>query len=251
MASQAASGGTPPEPGGRRRGGRGGTAGRAGRRPAGRGGVRRHRPGRRRGGPVPGRAAASTRSAAARSATVTWPRSTAPSLFGGGCVVVIRARAQRRQRRRRGADPAGGRAAARTCVLVVTHAGGAKGKALLASLAGNAGTRCSSAPRSPGSAERMDFVRGEFRAAGRTVDDGGRAGPDRRARARPAGARRRVRQLAADTTGVIGAARGGQVLPRAGPRRAGSPSPTGRSRGASPTRSSCSAGRSRSGWRRC
>jgi len=87
--------------------------------------------------------------------------------------------------------------------LVVTHAGGAKGKALLAGLAGN-GARVFEYSKITRVSDRMDFVREEFRAAGRTVDDGGvRAlidalGSDLREIASACA------QLAADTTGVIG-----------------------------------------------
>ena len=127
---------------------------------------------------------------------------TAPSLFGGDCVVVVR-----------DAHQAGkeiteelGRLAAEPppdVRLVVTHAGGAKGKALLASLA-SSGARVIECPKITRVADRMDFVREEFRAAGRTIDDGGvRAlidalGSDLREIASACA------QLAADTTGVIG-----------------------------------------------
>ena len=127
---------------------------------------------------------------------------TAPSLFGGGCLVVIRDAhnagkdvAEELARLAAGPPP--------DVRLVVTHAGGAKGKALLASLTGN-GARVIECPKITRVAERMDFVRGEFRAAGRAIDDGGvRAlidalGSDLREIASASA------QLAADTTGVIG-----------------------------------------------
>src|SRR5262249_33615845 len=96
---------------------------------------------------------------------------TAPSLFGGDCLVVIRDAQNARKDvtealTRLAADPPPG------VRLVVTHAGGAKGKALLAGLAGN-GARVFEYPRVTRVSDRMDFVREEFRAAGRTVDDGG------------------------------------------------------------------------------
>jgi len=127
---------------------------------------------------------------------------TAPSLFGGGCVVVIR------DAHNAGKDVAGelARLAAGPppdVRLVVTHAGGAKGKALLASLA-SSGARVMEYPKVTRVSDRMEFVREEFRAAGRTVDDGGvRAlidalGSDLREIASACA------QLAADTTGVIG-----------------------------------------------
>jgi DNA polymerase III subunit delta len=127
---------------------------------------------------------------------------TAPSLFGGGCVVVIW-----------GAHNAGKDVAeelARLAAepppdvhLVITHAGGAKGKALLAGLTGG-GARVIECPKITRVSDRMDFVREEFRVAGRTVSDGGvRAlidalGSDLREIASACA------QLTADTTGVIG-----------------------------------------------
>ncbi len=127
---------------------------------------------------------------------------TAPSLFGGGCVVVVRdahnaSKDVGEELTRLAADPPP------DVRLVVTHAGGVKGKALLASLAGT-GARVIECPRVTRVADRMDFVREEFRAAGRTIDDGGvRAlidalGSDLREIASACG------QLADDTTGVIG-----------------------------------------------
>jgi DNA polymerase-3 subunit delta len=127
---------------------------------------------------------------------------TAPSLFGGGSVVVIRdahnaGKDVTEELTRLAAGPPP------DVRLVVTHAGGAKGKALLASLAGS-GARVIECPKITRVGDRMDFVREEFRAAGRTIDDGGvRAlidalGSDLREIASACA------QLAADTTGVIG-----------------------------------------------
>jgi len=127
---------------------------------------------------------------------------TAPSLFGGGCLVVIRdahnaGKDVAEELARMAAEPPP------DVRLVVTHAGGAKGKALLASLTGN-GARVIECPKITRVADRMDFVRGEFRAAGRAIDDGGvRAlidalGSDLREIASASA------QLAADTTGAIG-----------------------------------------------
>jgi DNA polymerase III subunit delta len=127
---------------------------------------------------------------------------TAPSLFGGGCVVVVRDAHQAGQ----GVSEELARLAAEPppdVRLVVTHAGGAKGKALLARLA-SGGAKVIECPKITRVADRMDFVREEFRAAGRTIDDGGvRAlidalGSDLREIASACA------QLAADTTGVIG-----------------------------------------------
>ncbi len=129
---------------------------------------------------------------------------TAPSLFGSGCVVVVR-----------GAQDAGKDLAAEItrlagapspdAVLVLTHAGGAKGKALLTALAGAGAARVDCPViRRPG--ERLDFLRSEFRRAGRKADDAGlralldAVGNDLRDLA-AAGS-----QLASDTEGVISAA---------------------------------------------
>jgi DNA polymerase-3 subunit delta len=126
---------------------------------------------------------------------------TAPSLFGGACVVVVRDAHQAgkdvtEELARLAAEPPP------DVRLVVTHAGGARGKALLASLVGSR-ARVIECPKITRVADRMDFVREEFRAAGRTIDDGGvRAlidalGSDLREIASACA------QLAADTTGVI------------------------------------------------
>ena len=101
---------------------------------------------------------------------------TSPSLFGGGGVVVIRA-AQDAGKEvadeivRYAADPAP------DIVLIITHAGGAKGKALLTSLTKGrpgAGTvTVTECPKITRFSDRLDFVRGEFRRAGRVADEGG------------------------------------------------------------------------------
>ena len=86
--------------------------------------------------------------------------------------------------------------------LVITHAGGAKGKALLAKLTGS-GAQVAQYPKITRIGDRMGFIREEFRAAGRRIDDGGlRAlidalGSDLREIASACA------QLAADTTGLI------------------------------------------------
>ena len=126
---------------------------------------------------------------------------TAPSLFGGGSVVVLRdvqdaAKHVADELVSAAADPAP------DVVLVLTHAGGVKGKALLTTLTkrGVPVVECSKVTRL---ADRLAFVRGEFRQAGRTIEESGvRAlldalGSDLREIAAACG------QLAADTTGVI------------------------------------------------
>jgi DNA polymerase-3 subunit delta len=129
---------------------------------------------------------------------------TAPSLFGSGCVVVVR-----------GTQDAGKDLAAEItrlagapppdAVLVFTHAGGAKGKALLTALAGAGAARVDCPViRRPG--ERLDFLRQEFRRAGRKADDAGlralldAVGTDLRELAAACS------QLASDTEGLISAA---------------------------------------------
>jgi len=86
--------------------------------------------------------------------------------------------------------------------LVITHAGGAKGKALLSRLTGH-GAQVAAYPKLTRIGDRMAFIREEFRAEGRRVDDSGvRAlidalGSDLREIASACA------QLAADTAGVI------------------------------------------------
>jgi DNA polymerase-3 subunit delta len=154
---------------------------------------------------------------------------TSPSLFGGGGVVVIRS-AQDAGKEvadeivRYAADPAP------DMVLIVTHAGGAKGKALLTSLTGGApgkGAGGKAGAAKPGGqpapgkavaaaviecpkitrfADRLDFVRAEFRRAGHPADEGGlralldAVGSDLREIAAACS------QLAADVDGPIDAA---------------------------------------------
>ena len=127
---------------------------------------------------------------------------TAPSLFGGGSVVIVRS-----------AQDAGkeviaevvrlATAPAPDVILVITHSGGARNKALLASLA-DAGARRVDCPVVKRFSDRMDFVRSEFGRAGRKADDWAlralldSVGTDLRELAAACS------QLAADTTGVIG-----------------------------------------------
>lgn len=94
-----------------------------------------------------------------------------PSLFGGTRAVVVR-----------GVQDAGKDVAAELeryaaspapdTLVVLTHAGGAKGRTLLTALTGSGATviRC---PRISRADERMDFVRAEFRGLGRKADQGG------------------------------------------------------------------------------
>src|SRR5260370_3923857 len=97
-----------------------------------------------------------------------------PSLFGGGCVVVIRA--VQDASKDVAAELVGYAAApAADAVLVLTHAGGAKGKALLDTLT-HGGSNVVRCPKITRFAERLDFVRQGFRRAGRSAgQSGGRA----------------------------------------------------------------------------
>jgi DNA polymerase III subunit delta len=130
---------------------------------------------------------------------------TSPSLFGGGTVVVIRAAQDAgkdvaAEIARYAADPAP------NAVLIMTHAGGAKGKALLTSLQKASRTvQMTECPKITRFSDRLDFVRGEFRRAGRVADEGGlralldAVGSDLREIAAACS------QLAADVDGHIGA----------------------------------------------
>jgi DNA polymerase-3 subunit delta len=126
---------------------------------------------------------------------------TAPSLFGGGSIVVIRS-VEDASASLAGELTRVARSAAPDVWLVLTHSGGAKNKALLADLAA-AGARRVDCPSVKRFGERMDFLRAEFRRAGRKADDGGlrtlldAVGTDLRDLAAACS------QLAADTTGVI------------------------------------------------
>jgi len=128
---------------------------------------------------------------------------TAPSLFGGDCVVIIRSA---QDASAPVAAEIGDLAAAMPddVTLVVTHAGGAKGKALLAAL-GKAGAKRVDCPSVRRFGERMEFLRTELARAGRKADDGGlralidAVGTDLRDLAAACD------QLGSDTTGVINA----------------------------------------------
>ena len=125
---------------------------------------------------------------------------TAPSLFDAVPVVVIRdaqdaGKEVAEELAALAADPPP------DVALVITHAGGAKGKALLAKL--TQGAQVAQYPKITRIGDRMAFIREEFRAEGRRIDDGGlRAlidalGSDLREIASACA------QLAADTTGLI------------------------------------------------
>ena len=126
---------------------------------------------------------------------------TSPSLFGGGCVLVLRA-AQNASKEVAAELARYAKNPAPDVVLVLTHAGGAKGKELLAGVKGT-GARVIECPKLTRFAERLDFIRAEFRRAGRRADDGAAralldaVGSDLRELAAACS------QLAADTDGTI------------------------------------------------
>src|SRR5690348_672985 len=118
---------------------------------------------------------------------------TSPSLFGGGCVVVVRS--AQNAGKEVAAELAGyARNPAPDVVLVLTHAGGAKGKELVAG-AKAAGARMIECPKVTRFSERLDFIRAELRRAARALLDA--VGSDLRELAAACD------QLAADTDGVI------------------------------------------------
>jgi DNA polymerase III subunit delta len=131
---------------------------------------------------------------------------TSPSLFGGGGVVVIRAvqdagKDVADEITRYAADPAP------DVVLILTHAGGGKGKALLTSLNKmSPAVPVTDCPKITRFSDRLDFTRGEFRRAGKVADESGlralldAVGSDLRELAAAAS------QLAADVDGPIGEA---------------------------------------------
>ena len=124
-----------------------------------------------------------------------------PSLFGGASVLVIRS-AQDATANLTAELTRLARSAMPELALIVTHSGGAKNKALIADLVG-AGARRVDCPSIKRFGERMEFLRGEFRAASRKADDGGlralldAVGTDLRDLAAACS------QLVADTTGVV------------------------------------------------
>ncbi len=96
---------------------------------------------------------------------------TSPSLFGGGSVLVIRA-AQNLLK-----DPAADvlrylSAPSSDVALVLTHAGGAKGKDILAAARKAPGASVVEVPKVTRFADRLDFIRAEFRRNGSRADDG-------------------------------------------------------------------------------
>src|SRR6266699_1350539 len=126
---------------------------------------------------------------------------TAPSQIGGDCVVIVRAAQDANSAV---AAELGQLAAALPAevTLVVTHAGGAKGKSLLAALL-KAGARRIDCPSIRRFGERMDFLRGELARAGRKADDGGLRGLIDAVGTDLGDLAAACDQLASDTTGVV------------------------------------------------
>jgi DNA polymerase III subunit delta len=129
---------------------------------------------------------------------------TSPSLFGGGCVLVVRS--AQNASKEVAAELAGyAKNPAPDVVLVLTHAGGARGKELLAAVRGakGSGAQLIECPKVTRFSERLDFIRAEFRRAGHRADDGAAralldaVGSDLRELAAACD------QLAADTEGTI------------------------------------------------
>jgi DNA polymerase-3 subunit delta len=128
---------------------------------------------------------------------------TSPSLFGGGSVVVIRnAQNAAKDIATEIARYAG--APAPDAVVILAHAGGAKGKALVTDLK-KAGVQVIEHPKITRVGERAQFVKAEFRRVGRQADEGAvqalldALGSDLRELASA------VDQLASDTEGRIDA----------------------------------------------
>ena len=94
---------------------------------------------------------------------------TSPSLFGGGCVLVVRS--AQNVSKDVAAELTGYPAhPAPDAVLVLTHAGGAKGKDLLAGVKAS-GAKVIECPKVTRFADRLNFVRAEFRRAGQHADE--------------------------------------------------------------------------------
>jgi DNA polymerase-3 subunit delta len=129
---------------------------------------------------------------------------TSPSLFGGGAIVVVRA-AQNAPKEVAAEITRYAKAPAPDAFLILAHAGGAKGKALVTDLK-KAGAQVIERPKVTRASDRADFVKGEFRRVGRQADSGAVSalleaiGGDLRELTSA------VDQLASDTEGRINAA---------------------------------------------
>src|ERR1700742_3719730 len=96
---------------------------------------------------------------------------TSPSLFGGGAVVVVR-NTQNAGKEISAELTKYAKGPAPDAAVILTHAGGAKGKALVTDLA-KAGARQVDCPKLTRPSERTDFVKNEFRRAGGQADEAG------------------------------------------------------------------------------
>jgi DNA polymerase-3 subunit delta len=129
---------------------------------------------------------------------------TSPSLFGGGSTVIVR-NAQNATKDIAAELTRYAQGPAPDAAVILTHAGGVKGKALVTDLA-KVGVTTINCPKLTRVSERTDFVKQEFRRAGRQADEGAvRAlldaiGGDLRELASA------VDQLASDTEGRINSA---------------------------------------------
>jgi DNA polymerase-3 subunit delta len=129
---------------------------------------------------------------------------TSPSLFGGGSVVVVR-NSQNASREVAAELARYAAAPAPDAIVILAHAGGAKAKALVTDLK-KAGAAIIEHPKITRIGDRAQFVKGEFRRAGRQADEGAvqglldALGSDLRELASA------VDQLASDTEGRIDAA---------------------------------------------
>jgi len=136
---------------------------------------------------------------------------TSPSLFGGGSTVVVRNAQHASKETAAELTRYAGRPSPDAAVIL-THAGGAKGKALVTDLA-KAGAATIECPKLTRPSERAEFVRAEFRRVGRQADQGAvqalmeAIGGDLRELASA------VDQLAADTE-AAGGRIGAQVVAR-------------------------------------
>ncbi len=128
---------------------------------------------------------------------------TSPSLFGGGSVVIVR-NAQNAGKEAAAELARYARQPAPDAVVILAHAGGAKGKALIADLK-KSGAAVIEHPKVTRVGERAQFVKAEFRRVGRQADEGAvqalldALGSDLRELASA------VDQLASDTEGRIDA----------------------------------------------
>lgn len=95
---------------------------------------------------------------------------TSPSLFGGGTIVVIRS-AQNAVKDAAADLAAYAKAPSPDAFVIIAHAGGAKGKALLADLK-KAGVAIIDRPKVTRPSDRAAFLKGEFKRAGRQADSG-------------------------------------------------------------------------------